>query len=248
MTHIHRRNWTLPGSVIVIAMLLIGCANEDIKRIYHNPYPQHRSLAVLPFRNQSGSQVLDVIAATDEFVTELQQVQGLQVIPVNRVLAVLSDLGIENVETATDALIVADALNVDGVIVGSITRYEPYPPPMIGMTVQLYTRLDTLKKEQSSQFHLDPAVLALAAKPFELAPASPVKPLAMAIQIIDARQDIVVQRLKEYAKNRNNNDTAPLAWKRYTTQRNYLRFVSHEIIGELLAQEQARLFARRKGD
>jgi len=247
MTHTRRRNWTLPGTVIVIGLVLLGCANEDIRRIYHNPYPQHRSLAVLPFKNQSGSQVLDVIATTDEFVTELQQVQGLQVIPVNRVLAKLNDLGMDSVETPADVMAVADALDVDGVIVGSITRYEPYPPPMIGMTVQLYTRKDILEKEQSSHFHIDPAELARAAKPFELDSSSPVTPLAMVIQIVDARQDRVVQRLKEYAKNRNNDPT-PLAWKRYTTQRNYLRFVSHEIIGELLAQEQARLFARKKGE
>ena len=232
---------------MVVGLVLLGCAHKDIRRIYHNPYPQQRSLAVVPFKNQSGSQVLDVMATTDEFITELQQVQGLQVIPVNRVLAKLNDLGMTHVETPTDVMTVADALDVDGVFVGSITRYEPYPPPMIGMTVQLYARKAIVEKGQGSRFHVDPADLALAAKPFELASTQPVTPQAMAIQIVDARQDQVVQRLREYAKNRKQDPT-PLGWKRYTTQRNYLRFVSHEIIGELLAQEQGRLFARQQGE
>ena len=247
MTHTRRRNWTLTGTVIAIGLVLLGCKTQGIQRIYHNPYPQQRSLAVVPFKNQSGSQVLDVIAATDEFVTELQQVHGLQVIPVNRVLAKLSDLGMDTVETPEDVMALADALGTDGVIVGSITRYEPYPPPMIGMTIQLYIRKDFLEKEQNRHFHIDPAELAQAAKPYELGSSSPIKLLAMATQIVDARQDRVVQRLKNYANSRNNDPT-PLAWKRYTTQRNYLRFVSHELIGELLAQEQARLFARNKGE
>jgi TolB-like protein len=228
-------------------VLLAGChrnrQEDDRAGMLRSPYAEPRSLAVTVFLNQSGSDALDPIAVTDEFYTELQQVEGLQVIPVNRVLAALQELGLANVRSPAEAVQLAEVLGVDGVIVGSITRYDPYPPPLVGMAIQLYAREDRLGPPPA--LPAEAWELARLGKPFELAEAAPLRPRAMVVRIFDADQPAVQERLKQYARARGG-DQGPYGWKRYTTRQNYLGFVAQEMIGELLAQESQRLAAQPK--
>lgn len=75
-----------------------------------------RSLAVLPLRNLSGDPDQDYFAAgmTDELTTELARIHGLRV--VSRTSAVLAGRSRESVPQ------IADALNVDAIVEGSIVR------------------------------------------------------------------------------------------------------------------------------
>jgi len=73
------------------------------------------------------------------------------------------------------------------------------------------------------------------------------EPQSMVIRILDAGKDTVVEKIKEYAQLRGGEQT-PYGWEKFTTQRNYLRFASYEIIGELLALEEKRLTAQVQGD
>jgi len=222
--------------------MLSGCRTDGIRRIYYNPTPKPRTWAVTPFLNQSGSEHIDVMAMTDEFYFELQQVEGLVVVPVDRVLSELADLGLtQGIKSPTDAMTLAEALEIDGVIAGAITRYDPYYPPKLGVTVQLYARDDN--KIDAPAHHINPGQLARAGKPFRLSALRPLQARAGVTRIIDADQDQVVQRIKQYAKDRTGSDR-PTKWRTYITRRNFLRFVSHEIIGELLAREQNWLSAK----
>ena len=236
MTHNYRRQTTPMGAVVLIGVLLSGCHTGKSNRIYYNPYPEPHSLAVAPFVNQSGSPDIDVMAVTDEFYAELQQVDGLEVVSVDRVLAELGRLELHTgIRGPGDALSLAEALETDGIIVGSITRYDPYFPPKLGMAVQLYGR-DPGGREEPAK-HLNPGEIARSAKPFRLGATEPYQARTAVIRIIDSDQNDVVERIKEYAESRRGNDRPP-SWKTYTTRQNFLRFVSHEIIGELLAQER----------
>ena len=62
----------------------------------------------------------------------------------------------------------------------------------------------------------------------------------MFVKIFDAGQAEVIERIKEYAQTREGQ-ASPARWKKFTTRKNYLRFVCHEMIGELLAKEKQRL-------
>ena len=244
----NRRIWSLIGSLIGLNLVAVGCGSRpDHSRFMGNPYPQPCRMAVVPFRNLSGSQAVSSIAATDEFVTELQQIEGLMVLPVNRVLAGLNDLGMSEVATPTDAMTLADALEVDVVISGAINRYEPYPPPLIAMAVELYSRDQILDQQGSDRFHIDPAQLARAPRPVELDLRQKFEPQAIVIRVFDAGKRETVQRIKRYAME-HNEDKTPFGWKIHMTQRRYLRFVSHEMIGELLALERARVGVQQSGD
>ena len=222
-----------------------GCASNAVRRIYYNPYPQAQSLAVTVFRNESGSPDIDEMIVTDKFYTELQQIEGFEVIPVDRVINALNELGMAQVENATDAMTLADHLSVDGVIVGAITQYDPYSPPLVGMAVQLYSR--HREPVEAKAAAVDAGDLARRGQPFAMETQLPLRPSAGVVRIIDARQNATIRRIKKYARQSNAGAT-PYGWKKYTTRLNYLRFVAHEIIGELLAQQESRNDATVVGD
>ena len=88
------------GALLLMLLIALSCRRADTERLYQSPYLQPRSVAVVPFRNQSGSESLDVIAVTDAFYTELQQIDGLFVFTTNRTLAALSELNLNNVNSS----------------------------------------------------------------------------------------------------------------------------------------------------
>jgi len=224
--------------VLIIALVVVGCGNS-VERVYHSPYRAAFIIAVVPFLNQSGSENLDVMAVTDEFYTELQQVTGdLQVIPVNRVLTALTKLGLRNVSNPDEIMLLAGQLGADAIIVGTVTRYDPYQPPRMGMALQLYHREKI--DEERSVHNIDPGNIARRGKAFEMPGGIPIRPEAMVVRIFDADRKEVIARIKKYT-HRRQADTTPSGWKKFLTSRNYLRFVCYEMIGELLAQEQKRL-------
>ena len=155
------------------------------------------------------------------------------------------ELGMEKISSPTDALTLADALGVDGVIVGSITQYDPYFPPRMGMAIQLYTREGP--RSGLAFEEVDPGALARAGKPFELSRMEDLEPQVSIVRIVDANQDDVKKRLKLYARDRSS-DLEPYGWKKWTTRQNYPRFVAHEIIGELLAIEAKQVVVQSLGE
>lgn len=223
---------------------LTGCDSySQVPRMYRNPYPQPKIFAVTIFRNLSGSEDIDVMAVTDAFYAELKNAdaRSFQVVPVNRVLAALADLGLSNVNHPADVAALAKVLEVDGIIVGAVTQYNPYFPPRLGMSVQLFLRE---KYEQSpAAKYVGSKEMARAAVDFSFIVKHPVEPTNAVDRIIDARDDNVVKRLKKYIKSKRIS-AGPAGWKKYTTTENYPYFVSHEIVGELLARERDRLAAQ----
>ncbi|MCK4628202.1 MAG: hypothetical protein KAT56_04320 [Sedimentisphaerales bacterium] len=225
--------------VLLIVLAILGCGGNSVERVYRSPYRPAFNIAVVPFLNQSGNENLDVMAVTDEFYTELQQVTGgLQVIPVNRVLAALSELGMRNVSNPDEVMMLAGQLGADAVIVGTVTRYDPYQPPRMGMALQLYHREKADKEKNVNS--IDPGDISRRGKAFGMPGGVPLRPETMVVRIFDADRKDVIARIKKYTHHRQT-DTTPSGWKKFLTSRNYLRFVCYEMIGELLAQEHKRL-------
>lgn len=248
MTHRTRRI-KLTVTLALLVVIAVGCKSNpkppERQWLHISPYPQPRTVAITVFLNQSGSDAIDPVAMTDEFYTELQQIPGLEVIPVNQVLAAMEQMGMGQLGTPEDAIQLANTVNADMVIVGAVTRHDPYWPPIVGLVVQLYARPDTAQLDETPTA-VHPKELAQASQPFELAMAPPMKPQAMVVRIYDAGQKEVQNRLEKYAKK--SGKPTPFGWKKYTTRRAYLRFVAHEIIGEMLAQESVRLHPDQRGE
>ena len=241
MTHKTRRSVGRLCKVVLIAGCLAGCRSPGgSSRFYQNPYAQTQNLAVTVFRNQSGSESLDTMAVTDEFYAELQRVPGFEVIAVNRLLAAMDELDISKISGPEDIAELSDLVGADAMIIGAVTHYDPYPPPRMAMAIQLYRRGASSTAHGRPAGEIQPSEIARAGQPFVMGTAEKMRPQSMVVKLVDAAEKETVERIKQYATSRTG-EQKPYGWKRYTTQRNFLGFVSHELIWEMLSQERARL-------
>ena len=122
------------------ALAFAGCAAFPDRRVepqFHNPFPQLHRVAVLPFYNQSAEPTVDGDAIALAYYNELQVIPGFEVMPVGVAKQLLIASGIEP-RTGSDFQKLARAMNVDAVLVGSVTEYSPYYPPRIGLAVDWY--------------------------------------------------------------------------------------------------------------
>ena len=134
-----RTSW-LVAVLAGTALGLSGCAAFPDRRVepqYHNPFPQLHRVAVLPFYNQSAEPTVDGESIALNYYNELQDIPGFEVMPVGVAKQLMIASGIEP-RTGSDFQKLARAMNVDAVLVGSITEYSPYYPPRIGLAVDWY--------------------------------------------------------------------------------------------------------------
>lgn len=103
------------------------------------PFDARTVVAVAPLRNESGSTHPDVLAISDQLSNHLANAHRTQSIPVNRVLQAMEALQMSAVQSATDARVLMRTLDADALIVGSITAWDPYDPPKVGMILELFT-------------------------------------------------------------------------------------------------------------
>jgi len=222
------------GLTAALLAPFLGCAAPAGKPLTA-PYPHPRSLVVAPLMNHSPSDEFDPLEVTDTLVAELSQVKGLTVLPTNRALSVLRAAGLRGVRSVEQAIALAQALGVDGVLVGAITEYKPYKPQVVGMTLQLHwVRADM------TTARLDPARLARDPRGGSAGALGP-GPGAQVSAVLDAGRDEVTGRVWQYARDRTGQDSA-FGWRRYLVDSDaYMHFACHEMIVMLLDRELHRI-------
>jgi hypothetical protein len=217
--------------------LAAGCTRPPPPPVV-SPYPSARSLIVLPLLNHSGSSDFDTIRTTDILVEELSQVKGagLVVLPTNRAMKILLAHGQTHAVTVEQALDVASQLGVDGALVGAVTTYNPYDPPRVGMVLQLYWVRADMKGQVTEP-------VRLSRSPSGEGPAyyGGAGPASQAQAMLDASDNVVTFRVREYAKQHEGQDS-PFGWRRYLVDSDaYMRFVCHELVTDLMDQELRRI-------
>lgn len=117
-----------------------GCALlPDIKHKPQtiNPFPQLKTIAVLPFANQSEEPTLSGERVALAYIDELQAIRGFEVLPIGAVKQRLAQypgpLG-----SGKDFQALAAYLGVDAVLIGAVTDYNPYYPPRMSLKVNWY--------------------------------------------------------------------------------------------------------------
>ena len=100
----------------------------------------HPVWAIAPAINLSGETSVDPVLQADLVFQQLQAVNNVTVIPVNRVVEVYAALHITKVESEDQAAIVCEQLGCDALVVPTITVYDPYNPPKLGAAVQIFRR------------------------------------------------------------------------------------------------------------
>ena len=203
-----------------------------------SPYATVRTLAVAPTVNLSGTREFDPLVVSDHLFEELQQVQRLNVLPLNKTISAMQQLGVRSINTPELARRVADALGADALVIASVTAYDPYEPPTVGMQVQLYT---------NAALAGTPPVAGRQINGEPLAPDSPAadssrprQPAAQDAAVIDAHNQTVLAELKDFTRGRTDYQSA-LQDRRFLADSDaYMRFVCHAMVRRLVEVERAR--------
>ena len=130
------------GRILALCGLLTAAACDPPPKPYgverRMDVPGLRSYvwAVAPAVNLSGQKDVDPLLQADLVYQQLQQVRGMTVIPVDRVAQVYAALKIEKIQSPQQAALVCDLLGVDGLLVPTVTAYDPYDPPKIGASLR----------------------------------------------------------------------------------------------------------------
>jgi len=106
----------------------------------HNPFPQLKRVAVLPFFNQSSEPTVDTDLVAESYYAALQAVPGFEVLPVGVAKAQWLQYSRTHGEPRTGAEFqkLARQMGVEAIVVGSVTDFDAYYPPRMAMTVHWY--------------------------------------------------------------------------------------------------------------
>lgn len=188
--------------------------------------------AVAPVINLSGERGVEPFLQADLVFQQLQQVQGVTAIPVNRVAEVYASLRIDKVSSPEQAALVCDLLQCDGLIVPAVTIYDAYNPPKLGAAMQLFVKPGTFVRPAN----VDPRELAKRATPgpVDAMPAAG-GDVVQAVGLFDAANGSVRDRLHLYAAGRHD-PLGPLGEKEYYVNMDrYCGFAYSELIEQLIA-------------
>ncbi|RMF44776.1 MAG: hypothetical protein D6753_01720 [Planctomycetota bacterium] len=126
--------------LVGVAACLPGCALvPDIRRKPQviNPFPQIKTVAILPFANQSEEPTLSGERVALAYLNEVQAIRGFEVVPLGAVKIKLTEFG-RPLRNGADFQQFAQFLGVDAVLVGAVTDYDPYYPPRMALKVSWY--------------------------------------------------------------------------------------------------------------
>ncbi|MEX2188458.1 MAG: hypothetical protein WD875_16740 [Pirellulales bacterium] len=132
--------WTWISAVV----LLTGC--QFVPRTarqaeVHNPFPQLSRVAVVEFFNRTpDDSVVDGLQFALAYASELQSVRGFDVVPPDVVRNEMRMLRMMPAELADPGRrrLLAESLEVDALVIGSVNEYSPYYPPRLNLKVNWY--------------------------------------------------------------------------------------------------------------
>jgi len=231
---------------IIALLLLTGCATSPTEtltapRTLVAPYESTKGevlWAIVPLRNETGTTIVKPDAVSDKLVAAVEEVRGVRAVPLNRTIEAMRALDLPALHTPDQARALAVAMGVDGVLVGSITAYDPYTPAF-GISLALYA------PPGGSGFQPSPLrPRELAARPTEGAPPPRSRrnepPSGIVSEHFDAKNHQVQLDVKAFAQGRVRGQSA-LGWKRYLASMDlYTEFAAYRAVDELLKQEWTR--------
>ncbi|RMH13421.1 MAG: hypothetical protein D6695_04000 [Planctomycetota bacterium] len=184
--------------------------------------------------------MVDELEVGDAIVAAVTEIQGVAALPINRTIQAMRGLQIERITSPDQVRQLAQAMGVDGVLVPSITAWDPYNPPTIGLTLALYARSDAMTP--NAQPELDPKALASAASDAGFLARSnfSTAPVSVAIEHLDARNHQVQLFVREYAQGRSESESA-LNWRIYFASMDlYTQFAAYHTVRKVLEGEWLR--------
>jgi hypothetical protein len=238
--------------MLILALMLAGCESTREPRgvdALISPYSEGRVWAVAPLRNESGSLAADGLIMADRLQRQLENASNIDVIPVNRVLRAMELLEMAAVESPADAARLMQTLGVDGLIIGTITAYDPYDPPKLGLAIELFDGGRSRALDAFDVRRLSRAATSDEAHPYANGGTETSRVLANeggvasgVSAFFDAASSEVRRQLQVYGGNRGGPDWHPDGWHRYRISMDlYSEFVTYVMSWRLLRAEARRL-------
>ncbi len=223
------------GSVVWLGStvcVLCGCQGKPVGPFeVANETLGPMTIAVAPALNVSGSPDFEPNRVADLMASELSHVAGVEVIPVNRVLAVLADQGRSRVESPGHAVSIAAIVGADAILVVAVTEYDAYDPPVVGLAAQLYGQRRGVRA-----VGYDPLVASRFGSPprRDIGRGGSLTPLAQTERVFDASHERVCTGVQRFSESRTA-DASPFGWRKYiASQQHYLRYCCYETIRALM--------------
>ena len=227
------RRWgRIPWGVLGVVVGLAGCSERRVgPAMLANERLGPMVIAVAPALNLSGGSDFDPNQFADLMASELSQVEDVGVVPVSRVLGVLAVQGLDAVESPDHALELTRLLGANAILVFAVTEYDPYDPPIIGISAQLYGA-----RPRAGGQSLDPVSLSRQGRLTASGSGTTDRRILGRTQrVFDASHAAVVAEIREFAQARNAGES-PYGWRKYVvSQRNYIRFCCHSTIRTLVS-------------
>ncbi len=239
------------AAVLAACAVLVGlgaCAARTQQltppAVLSSPYDTSRGevlWAVVPLRNETGTTTLDAFAISDKVVAAASQVRGVRALPLNRTIATMRALSMTQLADPADAKRLATEMGVDGLIVGSITAYDPYNPPTLGLSLALYARPGAM--DTGGVTTIDTRTLQYQPTDYHYFPRSSFKesPASVISVHLDGKNHQVLMDVQNYARGRHD-PTSAYGWKRYLASMDlFTEFAAWHAVGRLIDHEWIRL-------
>lgn len=240
---------------VAVPLAAGGCAKRErlIQPVTLGaPYDTSRGdvlWAVVPLRNETGTTALDTFEISDKVVAAVAQVRGIRTVPLNRTIAAMRALDMPELKTPADARILATEMGVDGLLLGSVTAWDPYEPTL-GLALALYARPGAM---QEAWRGLDVRALRYQPTDYQYFPRTAFAdaPASVVAVHLDGKNQEVQMDLKNYAHGRHD-PTSALGWRRYLASMGlFTEFATWHAVSRLLEHEALRLAseagAQRRG-
>ncbi len=123
----------------ILLVLSAGCTVPQVthRPLVRNPFPQLMRVAVAPFFNLSAEPSVNGRQVALAYFDALQSIPGFEVVPVGVVESKMHEMHL-SLGNADDVRHLARLLEVDAVVVGAVTDFNPYYPPRCGLRVEWY--------------------------------------------------------------------------------------------------------------
>jgi hypothetical protein len=239
------------GFTLLSSTMMGGCAMNkkrdkmDPPGVLVSPYDTTSGdvlWAIIPPLNESGTSVVDELAVGDAIVAAAQGVRGVRCLTLNRTIGAMRELGLSRgIQSSSDANKLAEMLGVDAVLACTITAYDPYNPPVLGLALALYSKPGALSSV--SQSRLDSRSLTMAFSDFGSFDGLQFagEPVSVVSEYLDSRNHAVMMATRNYAIGRSDQNSA-LGWRIYLASMSlYTQFAAHHSVGRLIDEEWLRL-------
>lgn len=208
--------------LLMLVMCLPGCVTLDGSdfvlipaqpaKPLASPYSQRHVFAVAPLNNESGSLYADRIELADKMRGHLENTSNIDAVSMSRVLDAMGQLGLNEIRSKSDALALLQALEVDGLVVGTVTNYDPYDPPKLGLAMELY-----IDDRMTASEVVDPRVMSNLTSDVNALPSltAAEQPVSVISAELNAENPDVRGAMDAYAVKRGAQDLKSEAGHRY---------------------------------